>query len=220
MKHYKSLVTVILTTSLAIATLNVSAAPWNKRKFNRADENNNGRIGPREFGHEKRREHRHKSIVDKPWERKADTNNNGYVGIKEKDQARGKRYLNKRSDVDREWEYGADTNQDGNISKEELENHYVAKIDKDGNGRVEKKERRNFAVKRKSKVNTKRERKYDANSDGYINRTEAKEMLKDRLRVINTHGRAQVNTDIEREFDSNGDGIIDRNEAQSIQDSL
>ena len=45
-------------------------------------------------------------------------------------------------------------------------------------------------------------------------------MLRDRLRVINTHGRARVNTALESSYDADGDGIIDRDEARAIRDAL
>jgi hypothetical protein len=64
------------------------------------------------------------------------------------------------------------------------------------------------------------EKKYDADGDGWLTGDEAKEYMKDRLRLIHTNGRAKVDTDIEKEFDANGDGIIDRSEAQAIRDAL
>ena len=45
-------------------------------------------------------------------------------------------------------------------------------------------------------------------------------MLRDRLRVINTHGKAKVDGDVEREFDANDDGIIDRSEAATMKDAV
>ena len=64
------------------------------------------------------------------------------------------------------------------------------------------------------------EKKYDANGNGYLSPVEAKELLKDRLRLVRTHGRAKVNTPLEREFDANNDGIIDRKEAEAIKEAI
>ena len=92
-------------------------------------------------------------------------------------------------------------------------------MDHNGDGKVDKKERKRYWAKHKAKVNTDLEEKYDADGDGYLSKSEAKEMLKDRLRVINTHGRAKVNTELEAEFDADGDGIISRHEAKAMRDA-
>ena len=118
------------------------------------------------------------------------------------------------------WEKKADVDGDGKVSAKELRTHHRTVMDKDGNGKIDAKERRMFWLKKKSKVNTAYEKKYDADGDGYISGDEAKELLRDRLRVINTHGRAIVNTDLEREYDANGDGIIDKEEAKAIKDAI
>ena len=118
------------------------------------------------------------------------------------------------------WEKKADTDGDGRVSAKELRTHHRTVMDKDGNGKIDVKERRMFWLKKKSKVNTAFEKKYDADSNGYISGNEAKEMLRDRLRVINTRGRAIVNSSLEREYDANGDGIIDKEEAKAIKDAV
>ena len=69
-------------------------------------------------------------------------------------------------------------------------------------------------------MNTDLERKYDADGDGYLEWAEGRELLRDRLRVVETDGRAVVNTDTEREFDADGDGVIDRDEAAAIREVL
>ncbi|MDP7247959.1 MAG: hypothetical protein QGF00_00010 [Planctomycetota bacterium] len=142
------------------------------------------------------------SKVDTRREAKADTNNNGTVGPKERAKARSKHYLKNNSEVDKKWEARADKNNDGTVGGRELANA------------------RKHLWKSNHKVNTSVEKKYDANGNGYLSPVEAKELLKDRLRLVRTHGRAKVNTPLEREFDANKDGIIDRKEAEAIKDAI
>ncbi len=95
--------------------------------------------------------------------------------------------------------------------------------DRNKDGRIGPREavaEKRFERKVKSKVNTPAEKAHDTDGDGWINGEEAKEMLRDRLRIINTHGRARVNTPLEAEFDADGDGVIDREEAQAIRDAV
>jgi len=168
----------------------------------------------------RKRARRVKSKVNKPWEAKADKNKDGYVGPKEAHVAKTKKHLKTKSAVDTKWEKKADTDGDGRVSVKELRTHRHTVMDKDGNGKINAKERRMFWLKKKSKVNTAYEKKYDADGNGYITGDEAKELLRDRLRIINTHGRAIVNTDLEREYDANGDGVIDVEEAKAIKDAV
>jgi Ca2+-binding EF-hand superfamily protein len=142
------------------------------------------------------------SKVDTRREAKAGTNNNGTVGPKERTTARGKHYLNNNSEVDKKWEAKADKNNDGTVGARELTNA------------------RKHLWKSNHKVDTKVEKKYDTNGNGYLSPAEAKELLKDRVRLVRTHGRAKVSTPIEREFDANNDGIIDRQEAEAIKDAI
>ena len=211
---------LVLSLGLEVTIQNSEAKPWSDRKIERADKNNDGRIGPRELKRENRRVRARSARVDTPRERRADLNNDGFVNLKERDVARGKKYLKHRSDVDKKWEVQADTNQDGVVDRSELRNQLLETVDKNNDGVVSPRERKKFAMHHKSKVNTKAEERYDTDKDGFINRSEARELLRDRLRIINTHGRAVANTDLEREFDSNNDGIIDRDEANLLRDSL
>ena len=190
------------------------------RKIKHADKNKDGRISAKEYHKEKKFEKRVKSKVNKPWEAKADKNKDGYVGPKEAHVAKTKKYLKTKSAVDTKWEKKADSDGDGRVSAKELRSHHLTVMDKDGNGKIDAKERRVFWLKKKSKVNTVYEKKYDADGNGYITGDEAKELLRDRLRIINTHGRAIVNTDLEREYDANGDGVIDKEEAKAIRDAV
>ncbi len=61
---------------------------------------------------------------------------------------------------------------------------------------------------------------FDVNHDGFIERAEYHAYLRDRLRIIDTDGRAIVDTDLERAFDVNRDGVIDRAEADAIREEL
>ena len=55
MRINKILALIILTTGFAFCSQNVQAEKWNQRKINRADRNNDDRVGPREFKREKKR---------------------------------------------------------------------------------------------------------------------------------------------------------------------
>ena len=69
-------------------------------------------------------------------------------------------------------------------------------------------------------MNTPLEKKYDADGNGWLSKSETIALLKDRLRVITTRGRAKVHTPLEKEFDTNGDGVIDRSEAEAMKDAV
>ena len=106
------------------------------------------------------------------------------------------------------------------MSGKEYKTFRNTQMDKDGSGAVSKAERTSYWKMRKSRANTDREKQYDADGNGYLNGDEALAMLRDRLRVINTHGKAKVDGDLEREFDVNDDGIIDRDEAAAMKDAV
>jgi len=161
-----------------------------------------------------------KAAVNTQWEAKADKNKDGYVGPKEARAARGRTYLKHKSDVNTKWETKADTNNDGKVDAAELRNHRFCVMDKNGDGKVDAKERGTFWAGKKAVVDTAYEEKYDADGNGLVSGDEAKEMLRDRLRVVNTHGKARVDTALEREYDANGDGVIDVEEAKAIRDAL
>jgi len=202
------------------SALQADARPGRKAKFKHADKNKDGKISRKEFVKEKQFTRRAKSKVNTKREEKMDTNDDGVVSRKEAGKARTKAYLDKRSDVNRAWETKADTDGDGKVSLNELKSYRVSVMDGNGDGAIDKTERRRYWISVKSKVNTEREEKYDADGDGYISGDEAEEMLRDVLRVINTHGRAKVNTDLEASYDADGDGVISREEAQLMRDAL
>jgi Ca2+-binding EF-hand superfamily protein len=189
-------------------------------KFKHADRNKDGKISRKEWKAEKKWENRQKSKVDTAWEAKADKNDDGVVQPAEAHKAKAQGYLNTRSAVNRPWEAKADTDNDGKVSAAELRAHHLSVLDSDGDGKIDAAERKAYWVNRKSKVNTAVEAKYDADGNGWISGDEAGEMLRDRLRIINTHGRAKVDSALEAEYDADGDGIVDREEAEAIRDAL
>jgi len=168
----------------------------------------------------RRARRKQKAKVNTRWEAKADRNKDGVVQPVEARKAKTGTYLKKRSTVNRPWEAKADTNNDGKVSASELRTYHTTVIDKNGDGKIDAKERKGFWVHRKSKVNTAVEKKYDADGNGWISGDEAQELLRDRLRVINTNGRAKVDSAIEAEYDADGDGVIDKKEAEAIKDAL
>jgi len=194
--------------------------PGQVARFKHADRNKDGKVTVRELKKEKQWERKKKSEVNTKWEAKADTNDDGVVQPGEAHKAKTIAYIKNKSDVNRKWEAKADTDKNGKVSAKELRAYHHAVMDKNGDGKIDKKERTAYWTQRKAKVNTEVEKKYDINSNGYIDGDEAKEMLRDRLRIINTHGRAKVNTDLEREYDANNDGVIDKEEAAAIKDAL
>jgi Ca2+-binding EF-hand superfamily protein len=113
-----------------------------------------------------------------------------------------------------------DADNDGWVEPGEIHAWRYRVIDVDNDGIITVVEHRAYWAGWKGVVNTDLEKKYDANGDGYLDWVEAQALLRDRLRIIETDGRAIVNTDLEREFDADGDGVIDREEAEGIRDVL
>lgn len=152
--------------------------------------------------------------------RHADKNKDGKIGPREAAIVKHNAYLRNRSDVDRPWEAEADKNGDNKVDAVELRSFHVAKLDKNGDGKIDGVERRLYWLDKRAVVNTDVEKKYDADGNGYLSWDEAKEMLKDKLVVISTRGKAIVSNDIEMEFDTNDDGIIDASEAPALRAAL
>lgn len=124
----------------------------NTPRERRADDNHDGRVGPRE-AKEWRKEHHENHgnndpRVNQPWERKADDDRDGIV---EKDER--KEFITDRQQVDKPWEERADKNDDGI---------------------VDKKETGAAAIKKKSKVSQPWEKAADVNQDGFVSGEEAK----------------------------------------------
>lgn len=214
----------ILVAVLGITIVNAGSArraPVKKRCVKRKlDKNKDGKVGPRELAKGRKECREKRSVVDKKWEERADKNDNGKVDGKEYAAARRHLYLKNRSEVDKKWEEKADKNDNGTIEGKELHVFRKDVLDKNDDGKVTKKECIAARIHRKSKVSNTWEKKHDADGDGWISKEEAKAMLKDRLRLINTCGRARVNCSIEKQFDTNNDGVIDRQEAKALIEFL
>jgi len=60
----------------------------------------------------------------------------------------------------------------------------------------------------------------ESGANSSISKSDVGGTVKDRLRIIKTHGRAKVNTPLERKFDANGDGVIDAKEAQAFRQAV
>lgn len=160
------------------------------------------------------------SLAQAGWRaRHADKNKDGVVTPREMHKERQWERA-KLSEVNRPWEKKADVNGDGRVEAAEAHAFHLKVMDANGNGIVEPAERRTYWTGWKGIVNTDAEKKYDTDGSGYLEWPEAKEFLRDRLRIINTDGKAIVNTDLEREFDGNADGVIDRTEAAAIREAL
>jgi hypothetical protein len=124
------------------------------------------------------------------------------------------------SKVNTPWEHRADVNGDGRVEPAEYRAHHLKVFDGNHDGVITVVERHTYWTGWKALVTTDLERKYDMNHDGYLEWPEAKLLLQDRLRIINTDGRAIVDTDLERDFDENCDGVIDRTEGAAIREAL
>jgi len=211
----------ITLTSLALALSFLAATgadarpKWPKAKVKHADKNKDGRIGPREFRAEKRFEHKKKAEVNTPWEKKADKDKDGVVEPAEARKARAAG-LKRRTVVDKAWEKAADANGDGRVGAAEARKYWTAAMDGNGDGKVTLAERNKFWVARRN-VTTSIEKQYDEDDDGELDEEEVEELLRDRLRIINTKGKAKVDSPVEAAFDANEDGVIDRNEAELIK---
>jgi Ca2+-binding EF-hand superfamily protein len=209
--HLALFLMVFALFPLAAGAENPGAA---KRKAH-ADLNKDGTVGPREMKMEKKWEKDQKARVNKKWEAKADTDKDGVV---ERGEARA--FFRKKSVVDRPWEAKADANNDGRLDLKELHLYHKKEMDKDGNGVVTPDERSAYWNSVRAVVNTKLEKRFDKNGDGYLSWDEGKEMLKYRHQIAITKGRAVVNNDVEVEFDANNDGIIDKTEAPALLNAL
>ena len=135
--------------------------------------------------------------VDSPLERRFDADGDGVIDRDEAEAIRDALY--DLSQVDKRWEALADRNKDG---------------------RVDRTEARAFWLRRRAKVNTPVERKYDTDGDGWLTGDEARKFLEDRLRLVHTHGRAKVDSPLERDFDADGDGIISHEEAELLREAI
>jgi len=211
---------MVLVSGLCSIGYDVSAGPGPAARARHADKNKDGKVTPKEWHQEKKWEHHQKAKVNTPWEAKADANKDGVVQPVEAGKAHRDAYLDNRAVVNRPWEVKADQNHDGRVSAVELRAYHLSVMDKNNDGKIDLVERKAFWVLHKSKVNTELEQKYDKDGNGWIDGAEARELLKDRLILINTHGKAKVDTPLEANYDADNDGVIDKDEAEAIRDSL
>lgn len=152
----------------------------------------------------------------------ADKNKDGVVDKREAHKERVWEHK-QRSRVNTWWESRADTDNDGRVDAQELSAWKALekeRIDLNNDGTIDAKERRLCWRHARSRVNSAIEKKYDANSDGWLQPQEVKELLKDRYTLIVTDGKAKVGTSIEAEYDTNGDGILDLDEAKELKNDL
>lgn len=211
-----------ISLCLAVALLATAghAAPPHAARARHADRNHDGVTTPREIKAEHRWEQKHKAKVNTPWEARADKDNDGVVEPREAAKLNSAHYIRNASVVDRPWEATADANNDGRVDRAELHSYHLGIMDADHNGTISPAERKLHWSKKHAVVNTPVEKKYDTNGDGYLSWEEGREMLKDRLAIIRTNGRAIVNNELEMEFDANKDGVIDSTEAASLKEAV
>ena len=117
----------------------------------------------------------------------------------------------KRSEVNNWWEKRADTDSDGVVDKGELnawKNQQRSRMDLDGDGQISPKERRLSWRHARSRVNTAVERKYDSNSDGWLEAAEVKEMLQAKHALIKSNGKAKVDTVMNESFGFGGQNNV------------
>ena len=154
-----------------------------------------------------------------PKFRHADRNKDGTVDKKEMHMEK-KWEQKQKTKVHTWWEKRADTNNDGRVDADELATWKKLKkerIDLNNDGTIDAKERRLCWRNARSRVNTPLEKKYDEDSDGWLEPAEVKELLKDKCALIKTKGKSKVDTEIEKEYDANEDGLIDASEAEVMK---
>lgn len=64
------------------------------------------------------------------------------------------------------------------------------------------------------------ETRYDADGDGWLAPQENKELLKDKMKIINARGKTKVETAAEREYDLDHNSYIDETEAEPLKKDL
>lgn len=151
--------------------------------------------------------------------RHADKNKDGVVTPHER--ALERRWeTRQRVKVNSAWERTVDADHDGWVEPAEVRAWRLGAIDANHDGLITAAEERTYWVNWKSVVDTPLERKYDVNNNGLLEWVEARTLLQDRLRLIETDGRALADSGIERAFDADGNGLIDPEEANAIREAL
>jgi hypothetical protein len=240
----KCVLVMIMLLLVCFSATPLFAGPFWGKKAQHADRNKDGSVDKKEVKMERKWEHGQKAKVNTPrevkmdankdgvvnpaeanrahqaWKAKTDSNQDGVVDTTERQQARQQR-LEKKAQVDRPWEAKADTNRDGVLDSTEAaqaRQQFKNKVDLNHDGTIDPKERRSAEgwQHSKRKVNTEAEKKHDGNGDGWIDATEARQMMQDRKVLVSTEGKAKVNTLAEDAADANKDGIVDPAEAKTL----
>ncbi|MFH1093971.1 MAG: hypothetical protein V1739_07450 [Candidatus Omnitrophota bacterium] len=156
---------------------------------------------------------------------KMDRNKDGMIDRKEQIQAKQKIENREREEkqTNNWWRKRADTDNDGKVSDQEeaaWKKMTRERIDMDGDGVISSKERRLSWRHAKSRVNTKLEKQYDANNDGWLEPEEAKNLLRSRRELLKTKEKAKVDSEVEAGYDTDENGIIDAGEAAAMSEDI
>ena len=160
-------------------------------------------------------------VRDKVRIRHTDKNRDGKIDRKEMPMEKKLEEKKRAKEVKTWWHRRADTDGDGKLNAQERaawKTLTKERIDLDGDGVISAKERRLCWRHARSRVNTKLEKKYDANDNGWLEPEEVKELFKDKYGHIKAHGKAKVDSPLEEEYDANGDGVIDADEAEVMKE--
>lgn len=195
---------ILLLGLILFATIAEGNTKYARLRPAPADKNKDGVIDAKEKHMEKKRE------------KKVDKNKDGVI---DKDEINV--WKTEKRKINTWWEKRADTNNDGTVDENELaawKKLAREKMDLNGDGVIGPKEKRMCWRHAKSKVNTKVEKQYDANGDGWLEESEVKAMLKAKHEMIKSKGKAKADTVIEKEYDANKDGMIDSEEAKTMKE--
>lgn len=162
--------------------------------------------------------HKKKAIVNTPHEKRMDRNRNGVVDVREAKRAQAVKGKHKAAVAAGQPVAAPAQALPAPVSVGHRRWRTV--MDVDANGAVTVAERSRYWRTRRAKVNTKVEAAYDADHNGFIEGVEVRAMLKGRLAIVKTHGKAVVNTPIEAAFDANKDGVIQSHEANELRSAL
>ncbi len=151
--------------------------------------------------------------------RHADRNKDGVITRKEWQMEKKWEHRQHLKKVNTWWERMADTDGNGIVDEKELsawKKLEKEKIDLNADGVISAKERRLCWRHARSRVNNPLEEKYDINSDGWLEPSEVKNLLRDKYLLVKTKGKAKVDTALEAAYDSDENGIIDPQEAKQM----
>ena len=153
---------------------------------------------------------------------RVDRNKDGILDTQKQRQAKQK-LESKQKKANNWWRKRADTDNDGNVSEQERaawKEMTRQRIDMNGDGVISPKERRLSWRHARSRVNTKLEKQYDANNDGWLDPDETKSLLQARRELLKTKGKAKVDSQVEAGYDRDENGIIDAREAAAMMEDI